>query len=306
MKTSPTGTIPIFLLRVFSLQQLDFLHPWSWDRLHRYLTSWTGRRWFQDHSTNNKFVNDLENHWKTCTSPPTSTSGIFTKLLQSLVGPLLRLVDWDWSCKSGEWHTQTHRGWVRGRYGQPGHLVSLRYGQPLYTQKRGLKASLVSQTKPWSGYAPTNKKGAFVCVSVCSPQRSSHLHPVFYRYLCWDQSCSPFTAYVSLIGHVIDSFEVRYHSSYADNTQLYSTLRSTLASNFNSLSDCIAALQYWFWSNNFLNLDKLKAAFFSTKPGLRKPGLPSSICVARCPIVVWERLKILGITLDSLLTTSMR
>ena len=54
-----------------------------------------------------------------------------------------------------------------------------------------------------------------------------------------------FTAYVSPIGHVIDSFEVGYHS-YADDTQLYAALRSTTASNFDRLSNCTAALQHWF------------------------------------------------------------
>ena len=51
-----------------------------------------------------------------------------------------------------------------------------------------------------------------------------------------------------------------------------------------------------------LNPDKSKAAFFGTNPGLRKPGLPSSISVAGCPIAVLERLKILGVMLDSSLS----
>ena len=60
-----------------------------------------------------------------------------------------------------------------------------------------------------------------------------------------------FTAYISPIGRVIDSFEVGYHS-YADDTQLYAALRSTPASNFDTLSNCTAALQHWFWSNDLL------------------------------------------------------
>ena len=38
------------------------------------------------------------------------------------------------------------------------------------------------------------------------------------------------------------------------------------------------------------------------KPGLPKPDLPSSICVARRPIPVSKRLKILGVMLNSSLT----
>ena len=61
-------------------------------------------------------------------------------------------------------------------------------------------------------------------------------------------------------------------------------------------------LQCWFWINDFLNPDKSEAAFIGTKSGLRKPGLPASICVAGCPIAVSERLKILGVSFDSTLS----
>ena len=56
---------------------------------------------------------------------------------------------------------------------------------------------------------------------------------------------------VSPIGRVIDSFEAGYHS-YADDTQLYAALRLKPASNFDRLSNCTAALQHWFWSNDIL------------------------------------------------------
>ena len=111
-----------------------------------------------------------------------------------------------------------------------------------------------------------------------------------------------FNAYVPPIGRVIDSFEVGYHS-YANDTQLYAALRSTPASNFDRLSNCSPALQHWFWSNDLLlNPDRSEAEFFGTKPDLRKPGLPSSISVTDCPIAVSERLKILGVMLDSSLS----
>ena len=72
---------------------------------------------------------------------------------------------------------------------------------------------------------------------------------------------------------------------------------------FGRLSNCTAALQHWFWSNDLLlNPDKSEASFFGTKPGLRKPGLQSSIFVAGCPIAVSERLKILGVMFDSSLS----
>ena len=48
-----------------------------------------------------------------------------------------------------------------------------------------------------------------------------------------------------------------------------------------------------------LNPDKSDAAFFGTVPGLKKAGLPSSVIVAGCSVNVSNRLKILGITIDS-------
>ena len=40
-------------------------------------------------------------------------------------------------------------------------------------------------------------------------------------------------------------------------------------------------------------------ALYGTRPGSKRPGLPSSISVAGCAINVSERLKILAVTLDS-------
>ena len=61
--------------------------------------------------------------------------------------------------------------------------------------------------------------------------------------------------------------------------------------NFARLSNCIAALQYWF-GEKILNSDKWDAHFFGTRPGLRKPDLPLSICFAGCPIAASERIKL--------------
>ena len=71
-----------------------------------------------------------------------------------------------------------------------------------------------------------------------------------------------FTSYVSPIGRTIDRFEVVYNSC-ADDMQLYAALWSTPASNFDRLSTCAAAPQYWFLSNDLLLIsDKSEAAFF--------------------------------------------
>ena len=79
-----------------------------------------------------------------------------------------------------------------------------------------------------------------------------------------------FTAYVSPIGRLIELYGVSYHK-YADDTQLYTALTA-------NPDACID----WF--------------------ALRHADKPSSIKVAGCCINVCEKLKTLGVTLDSALT----
>ena len=68
------------------------------------------------------------------------------------------------------------------------------------------------------------------------------------------------------------------------------------------LSKCTIALQHLFWKNYLLlNPDKSDEGLYGTRPGSKRPGLPSLISVAGCAINVSERLKILGITLDATL-----
>ena len=59
----------------------------------------------------------------------------------------------------------------------------------------------------------------------------------------------------------------------------------------------------WFWANDLqLNPDKSDAAVFGTVPGFKKAGLSSTVIVVGCSVHVSDRLKILGIILDSALT----
>ena len=59
----------------------------------------------------------------------------------------------------------------------------------------------------------------------------------------------------------------------------------------------------WFCENDLLlNPDKSEVCFFDTRQKLRHADKPSSIKVAGCCIDVCEKLKSLGVTLDSALT----
>ena len=111
-----------------------------------------------------------------------------------------------------------------------------------------------------------------------------------------------FTAYVSPIGRLIELYGVSYHK-YADNTQLYTDLTANPNACIDRLESCSAGLQQWFCENNILlNSDKSKVCFFSTRQKLRHANKPSSIEVTGCCIDMCEKLKTLGVTLDSALT----
>ena len=111
-----------------------------------------------------------------------------------------------------------------------------------------------------------------------------------------------FIAYVSPIVTLIELYGVNYHK-YADDTQLYTALTAYPNACINQLESCTAGFQRWFCENNLLlNLDKSEVCFFGTRQKLRCADKPSSIKVAGCCIDVCEKLKTLGVTLDSALT----
>ena len=70
------------------------------------------------------------------------------------------------------------------------------------------------------------------------------------------------------------------------------------------LESCTAGLQHWFfWENDLLlNPNKSEVCFFGTGQKLSITPLPSTVTVASCPIMVSDKLKSLGITLDAALT----
>ena len=87
-----------------------------------------------------------------------------------------------------------------------------------------------------------------------------------------------FTAYVSPIGRLIESLRTEVHA-YTDDTQIYTALMTDMEPGLERLSKCTIALQHWFCKND-LNPDKSDVTLYGTWPGLKRPGLPSSISVA--------------------------
>jgi len=106
-----------------------------------------------------------------------------------------------------------------------------------------------------------------------------------------------FSIYVSPVGRLIRHFNVDFHQ-YADDITLYTAITFDSQAS-NQQSRCTAAIQLWFRSNGLLsNPDKSVAAIFGTNQRLSRPGWPSHVNIARADIFLYNKLKLLGVTLD--------
>jgi Reverse transcriptase (RNA-dependent DNA polymerase) len=111
-----------------------------------------------------------------------------------------------------------------------------------------------------------------------------------------------FTVYVSPIGRLIENCSISYHA-HADDTQLFTALKSSAGNNINRLVSCVESLQCWFWHNGlFLNQDKSETIFFGTRQRLRSTQLPPTVPIAGNTISVSSTLKILGVRFDETLS----
>ena len=94
----------------------------------------------------------------------------------------------------------------------------------------------------------------------------------------------------------------RYHS-YADDTLIYTALQSTLASNFNTLSNCTAVLQYCFWNSDLFYPDKFMLHSLVQRWAWEGGGVSTIVLPgAGYPITLSQRLKITHVILDSTLS----
>ena len=95
------------------------------------------------------------------------------------------------------------------------------------------------------------------CFTQVCPMQGSVLGPLL------------FTVFVSPIGRLIENCNISYHA-YADDTQLFTALTSSVGNNINRLVSCVESLQSWFWHNGLLlNPDKSEIIFLGTRQRLQ-------------------------------------
>ena len=107
-----------------------------------------------------------------------------------------------------------------------------------------------------------------------------------------------FTAYVSPISRLIDSFGISHHA-YADDTSLYLSFDKSL-SGFTTLNDCTLTLSRWFLFNGFLlNPTKSEAIWTGSRVQVQQSKVyEPHLKIADDSITSVNNLKIIGVTFD--------
>ena len=150
----------------------------------------------------------------------------------------------------------------------------------------------------WIGAYITNRKQFVVVDNISSASRvveygvpqGSVLGPII------------FTLYTAPIGGVIEGFGFRHHQ-YADDTQLFISFeRSNTRNASESVCEITNKVRSRFNENDLqLNPDKSEAILLGTRQRLKTIDL-SSVTVAGSSINTVDKLKSLGVTIDSALT----
>jgi len=109
-----------------------------------------------------------------------------------------------------------------------------------------------------------------------------------------------FSCYVAPIARVINSFGVRFHQ-YADDTQLYIGVSpADVHLTIDLMDRCTSALQEWFTHNGMcLNPSKSEVMLLGTRQQLQKLNPVDSFSIAGSLIKPVNKIKSLGVTLDS-------
>jgi hypothetical protein len=111
----------------------------------------------------------------------------------------------------------------------------------------------------------------------------------------------PFTAYISPVADIIQSFGINYHQ-FADDTQLYVRLNSATTSVvIDQLTACTTAVRRWFLTSGLLlNADKSEVVILETNHQLHLVGSTvQTVNVAVNVLPVTRQLKSLGILFDA-------
>ena len=107
-----------------------------------------------------------------------------------------------------------------------------------------------------------------------------------------------FTAYVSPVARLIDSFAVN-HISYADDFTLYVNLGHDVGDARRRLRECAAVVSNWFMFNDLLlNPSKSEVLAVGTKVQLKRGVVSESIAIAGAQVNIKNHMKIMGVTLD--------
>ena len=111
-----------------------------------------------------------------------------------------------------------------------------------------------------------------------------------------------FGMYVSPVGDVIAQHHVHYHQ-YADDMQLYVSVRPQDCVTIPSLEQCATDVSRWFTENALLlNPTKTEAVIFGTSRRLRQVPSTPGVLVAGAHVKFSDAVTLLGVTLDSALT----
>ena len=111
-----------------------------------------------------------------------------------------------------------------------------------------------------------------------------------------------FSALVSPISRILESHGIRFHQ-YADDTQLYTEIRSPVPSQMEALSQCVSALTFWFLDNGLqLNSTKPEAMILGSRQGLSRLEPVASLDIGDGHVEVRDEIKILGVHLDPTLS----
>ena len=111
-----------------------------------------------------------------------------------------------------------------------------------------------------------------------------------------------FVAYISPVSSLINSFGIESHA-YADDITIYVSLGKNPHIARTTLLQCADAVSHWFMRNDLLvNASKSEVIVFGTASQLSKEPVSKSYTVAGANVDCADKVKIVGVTLDSRLS----